>query len=44
VDPVSRAPLLVSRFSDNEEGMRQLLEDAASRAREPRISFLVERS
>jgi hypothetical protein len=44
VDPVSRAPLLVSRFSDNEEGMRQLLEDAASRAREPRFSFLVERS
>jgi hypothetical protein len=44
VDPVSRAPLLVSRFKDNEEGMRSLLEDAASRAREPRISFLVERS
>jgi hypothetical protein len=44
VDPVSRAPLLVSRFSDNEEGMRQLLEDAASRAREPRFSFLADRS
>jgi hypothetical protein len=44
VDPVSRAPLLVSRFKDNEEGMRSLLEDAASRAREPRTSFLVERS
>ena len=43
VDPVSRAPLLVSRFKDNEEGMRSLLEDAASRAREPRTSFLVER-
>jgi hypothetical protein len=44
VDPVSRAPFLVSRFKDNEEGMRSLLEDAASRAREPRTSFLVERS
>ena len=44
VDLVSRAPVLVSRFTDNEEGMRQLLEDTASRAREPRFSFLVERS
>ena len=44
VDPVSRAPFLVSRFKDNEEGMRQLLEDAASRVREARFSFLVDRS
>ena len=44
VDPVSRAPFLVSRFKDNEEGMRSILEDAASRAREPRSSFLVDRS
>jgi len=44
VDPVSRAPFLVSRFTDNEEGMRSILEDAASRAREPRSSFLVDRS
>ena len=44
VDPVSRAPFLVSRFKDNEEGMRSILEDAASRAREPRFSFLVDRS
>lgn len=44
VDPVSRTPFLVSRFKDNEEGMRSILEDAASRAREPRFSFLVDRS
>ena len=44
MDPVSRAPFLVSRFKDNEEGMRQLLEDAASRVREARFSFLVDRS
>lgn len=44
VDPVSRTPFLVSRFKDNEEGMRSILEDAASRAREPRSSFLVDRS
>jgi len=44
IDPVSRAPFLVSRFKDNEEGMRQLLEDAASRVREARFSFLVDRS
>ena len=44
LDPVSRAPFLVSRFTDNEEGMRSILEDAASRAREPRSSFLVDRS
>ena len=44
VDLVSRTPFLVSRFTDNEEGMRSILEDAASRAREPRFSFLVDRS
>ena len=44
LDPVSRTPYLVSRFKDNEEGIRQLLEDAASRAREPRTPFLVDRS
>lgn len=44
MDPVSRAPFLVSRFKDNEEGMRHLLEDAASRVREARFSFLVDRS
>ena len=44
MDPVSRTPNLVSRFNDNEEGMRSILADAASRAREPRFSFLVDRS
>jgi len=41
MDPVSRTPNLVSRFNDNEEGMRSILEDAASRAREPRTMKLV---
>jgi len=44
MDPVSRTPNLVSRFNDNEEGMRSILADAASRTREPRTSFLVDRS
>lgn len=38
----SRTPNLVSRFEDSEKGLRQLLEDAASRAREPRSTNLVE--
>jgi len=37
----SRTPNLVSRFEDSEKGLRQLLEDAASRAREPRSTNLV---
>ena len=41
MDPVSRTPHLVSRFNDNEEGMRSILEDAASRVREPRTMKLV---
>jgi hypothetical protein len=38
----SRTPNLVSRFEDNEKGLRAALEDAASRAREPRSTNLVE--
>jgi hypothetical protein len=37
----SRTPNLVSRFEDSEKGLRQLLEDAASRCREPRSTNLV---
>ena len=41
VNLASRTPHLVSRFNDNEEGMRSILEDAASRVREPRTMKLV---
>ena len=37
----SRTPHLVSRFSDDEKGLRQLLEDAASRAQRSRGRNLV---
>jgi len=41
VDLVSRCPVLVSRFNDNEDGLRHLLQAAASGARGSRSSFLV---
>ena len=44
MDPVSRTPVLVSRFTDNEEGMRSILADAAFKVREPRTMKLVDRS
>jgi hypothetical protein len=44
LNPVSRSTNLVTSFPDNDKGLRSILEEAASRVREARSSYLVSRT